>query len=63
MKSFIKVKQIRSHIAVSKKIKKVILNGLGLKKIGQERIYSDNNCIRGMINKVKHLVQYELIKK
>lgn len=37
------------------------LKGLGLKKIGQSVIRDDNPSIRGMINKVKHLVKVEEI--
>lgn len=57
----IKVKQIRSAIGQSKK-QGLILRGLGLRGIGKENTVKDNNCARGMINKVKHLVSYELIK-
>jgi large subunit ribosomal protein L30 len=60
--SQIKVKQVRSLIGVPKKVKAVV-NGLGLGKIGQERVYKDNTCIRGQVNKIKHLVSYELITK
>ncbi len=37
------------------------LKGLGLKKIGQSVIRDDSPYIRGMINKVKHLVKVEEI--
>ncbi len=37
------------------------LKGLGLKKIGQSVIREDNPFIRGMINKVRHLVKVEEI--
>ena len=60
--SQIKVKQVRSLIGVPKKVK-AVMSGLGLRKVGQERVYKDNNCIRGQVNKVKHLVSYELISK
>ena len=33
------------------------LIGLGLNKIGRRREVKDNPAIRGMINKVKHLVR------
>lgn len=33
------------------------LHGLGLKKIGQVRELEDTPAIRGMIERVKHLVQ------
>jgi len=60
--SQIKVKQVRSLIGVPKKVRAVV-RGLGLKKLGDERTYKDNNCIRGQVNKVKHLVEYELLTK
>lgn len=39
------------------------LKGLGLKKIGQSVIREDTPYIRGMINKVKHLVEVEEINE
>ncbi|MFN3505154.1 MAG: 50S ribosomal protein L30 [Caldimicrobium sp.] len=39
------------------------LKGLGLKKIGQAVIREDTPSIRGMINKVKHLVSVEEINE
>ena len=38
-----------------------ILNGLGLSKLHRVRILEDTPSIRGMIEKVKHLVEYETI--
>lgn len=63
MASYIKVTKTKSHIAEAEKVRKVLEFGLGLKKIGSTRVYKDNNCIRGMVNKVKHLVSYELLEK
>lgn len=57
--SKIVVKQTRSLISEPEKVKKVMI-GLGLDRIGKVKEHKDNNCIRGMINKVKHLVSYEL---
>lgn len=37
-----------------------VLRGLGLKKLNKPRILVDNPSIRGMIEKVKHLVKYEI---
>ncbi|MCS7200262.1 MAG: 50S ribosomal protein L30 [Caldimicrobium sp.] len=37
------------------------LRGLGLKKIGQTVVREDQPSIRGMINKVRHLVTVEEI--
>ncbi len=36
------------------------IRGLGLRKMGQERILQDTPAIRGMIFKVKHLVSHEV---
>ena len=62
MANFIEVKQVRSTIGQAEKTRKVVA-GLGLRGIGQVRTHKDNNCIRGMINKVKHLVCYSLVTK
>ena len=56
------VRQKKSLIGSSDSLRKVI-QALGLGKIGQERTHKDNNCIRGMVNKVKHLVDYELVSE
>ena len=61
-KQMIEVSQKKSFIAVPKKVR-TVLKSLGLKGIGSKKQYKDNNCIRGMINKVSHLVSYEIIKK
>jgi len=39
------------------------LKGLGLKKIGQSVIREDTPYVRGMINKVKHLVEVEEVNE
>ena len=57
--SKILIKQTRSVITESHQSRR-ILQALGLGRIGQARLHKDNNCIRGMVNKVKHLVSYEL---
>ena len=54
------VRQTRSLIGNSEASRKVV-KGLGPGRIGKVKVHKDNNCIRGMINKVKHLVEYELI--
>ena len=57
----IQVKQIHSTITEPEKTRKVIAS-LGLGRIGKVKLHKDNNCIRGMINKVRHLVSYEFKK-
>jgi large subunit ribosomal protein L30 len=58
----IKVTQIKSPIGRAPNVKKV-LTGLGLRGMHQVKVHKDNNCIRGMINKVKRFVSYEILDK
>jgi len=55
----IKVKLTRSLIGSTDRQRRVV-KSLGLKKIGQVKTHKDNNCIRGMVNKVNHLLSYVL---
>lgn len=57
--SQIVVTQKRSLIGQSESNRKIV-KGLGLGRIGNSKTHKDNNCIRGMINKVAHLVSYQL---
>ncbi len=57
-KSIIKVVQIRSAIGREGSQRKTLI-GLGLNKIGRVRELEDTPAVRGMINKVKHLVRFE----
>jgi len=36
-----------------------VVQGLGLTKVNQSRVLPDNDCIRGMIKKIPHLVKSE----
>ena len=60
--SKIKVKQIRSVIDRPKD-QKLTIKALGLGRPNWEKIHNDTPQIRGMINKVHHLVTVEKIKK
>jgi len=57
----IKVTQKKSTIG-SKKDQIATVEALGLKKIGSSKIHDDNEVIRGMVNKVSHLVAVEEVK-
>lgn len=59
--SKIKVWQKKSTIGEPAKTQRIV-EGLGLRGFGKVKVHKDNNCIRGMINKVKHLVAFELVK-
>ena len=54
----IKVTLIKSATGFDKRQGKIV-EALGFKKLGQTRILPDNNCIRGSIFKVKHLLKVE----
>lgn len=49
------VKQTRSTIGQPERVRK-IMTALGLRGINGVKTLKDNNCTRGMLNKVKHLV-------
>ena len=56
----VRVKQIKSTIKRPKS-QKLILEALGLRRIGQEKTHELTPQIKGMINKVKHLIIVEEI--
>ncbi len=56
MANKIYVKQIRSPIR-RPEVQRKILKGLGLNKINKVSELNDTPSIRGMINKIPHLVQ------
>ena len=57
----IKVTLIKSSIG-NRKNQKENLKGLGLKKINRSRILENTPSVRGMIQKVQHLVRIETIE-
>ena len=58
MSGQLKVTLVKSAIGYSQK-QRENLKGLGLKKIRQVRILEDTPAVRGMVNKVRHLVECE----
>lgn len=56
----LKVTYVRSAIGFNKHQSK-ILEALGLRKLNTTKIFPDNECIRGSLFKVKHLVKVEEI--
>lgn len=54
----IKVTQTASPIR-REKSQRATLVGLGLNKIGRSRVLEDTPSIRGMVNKVKHMVKVD----
>ncbi len=58
----LRVQKIKSTIGYQYKQSQV-MESLGLKKMNQVKIHDDNPVIRGMINKVIHLVKVEEINE
>lgn len=54
----IKVTWVKSAIGYNKKQAKVV-EALGFKKLNETRLLPDNDCIRGSIFLVKHLLKVE----
>ena len=57
-KQKVRVTQTRSAIGRLSDQRKTLV-GLGLNKIGRTRELEDTPSVRGMINKVKHLIRIE----
>jgi large subunit ribosomal protein L30 len=56
----IKVTQIKGLIGQKEKLKRTV-EALGLKRIDHSVVHEDNDVIRGMVFKVKHLVSVEKV--
>ena len=54
----IKVTLVKSPTGYDKRQAKIV-EALGFKKLGQTRVLPDNDCIRGSIFKVNHLLKVE----
>jgi len=55
-KKTLKVRQIRSQ-ARRPAVQEATLKGLGLGKIGREKVLEDTPAVRGMIRAVGHLIE------
>ena len=53
------IRQKRSLIGQPQKMRRLV-RALGLRRIRHSVVKKDTNCIRGMINKAIHLLEYEL---
>ena len=62
MGKMLKIKKVKSEIGRPEKHRKV-LRGMGLNKLNNTVTLSDTPQIRGMINKVVHLVSVEESKE
>ena len=58
-----KIKVIQRKSAIGRpQRQRDTLRGLGLNKLHKERILDDTPAIRGMINKVSHLVEWSVVE-
>jgi large subunit ribosomal protein L30 len=57
----IKVTQVRSGVGRPQK-HRLVLKGLGLKRMNQSVVLQDTPAIRGMIRKIPHLVNVEAVE-
>ena len=55
-KEYVKIKLIRSSIGRPRK-HRAVLRGMGLTKVNKVVVLQDTPEIRGMINKISHLVE------
>jgi len=58
----VKVTLVRSQIGIKPK-QRGTLRALGLRKIGSTNVLPDRPEVRGMINRVPHLVQVEELER
>ena len=58
----LKLKLIKSSSSASAR-QVATLTGLGLGKFGSERLLKDSPQVRGMLDKVRHLVAFEVVKE
>ena len=56
------IKQIKSNIGTKPK-QRATLKALGLRKLNAERAHEGTAVIKGMIDKVKHLVEVKEVSK
>ena len=61
-KATLRITQVRSQICNQERVKRVLIDGLGLGRIGSSVVLPDNSYTRGMIAKVAHIVRFEEVK-
>ncbi len=61
MSKMLRIKMVRSKISTTQK-QRDTLTSLGLRKINQTVDREDTPVVRGMINKVRHLVNVEEVE-
>lgn len=58
----LRIKLVKSLIG-QKPTNKITLHSMGLRRVGASVTLPDNDCTRGMIHKVKHMVTVEKVEE
>ena len=58
----LKVKLVKSYAGASERQRRTV-QGLGLKKLGDERLLQDTAAVRGMVFHIQHLVRSEVVQE
>jgi len=61
-KAELRIKLVRSVVGTPKNQREVV-KGLGLRKLNSEVLRNDSPEIRGMINKIPHMLKVEVLEK
>jgi large subunit ribosomal protein L30 len=54
----LRIRQVRSEIH-RQEVQRRTLRALGIRRMNQTVVHEDNPCIRGMVNKIQHLLEIE----
>jgi len=59
----LRITQVASRIGNQERVKRVLTDGLGLRRIGSSVVLPDNGYTRGMVAKVAHIVRVEPVEE
>jgi large subunit ribosomal protein L30 len=62
MASKLRIRQVKSAIH-RQEAQRRTLRALGIRRMHQAVVHEDNPCIRGMVDKVQHLVEVEEVNE
>ena len=62
MASKLRIRQVKSAIH-RQEVQRQTLRALGIRRMHQAVVHEDNPCIRGMVDKVQHLVEVEEVNE
>jgi large subunit ribosomal protein L30 len=62
MANKLRIRQVKSAIH-RQEVQRRTLRALGIRRMHQSVVHDDNPCIRGMVNKIEHLLEVEEINE